>query len=77
MNPQQAVNDLLKSGWTQIELALEVGTSQPTIHRIKSGANRRGVPFELAMALITLADGLANEVCIKRAARARRARRVR
>lgn len=73
MNPQQAVNDLLKSGWTQIDLALEVGTSQPTIHRIKSGANRRGVPFELAMALITLADGLPEKARVKRAVRERRA----
>jgi hypothetical protein len=73
MNPQQAVNDLLKSGWTQIDLALEVGTSQPTIHRIKSGANRRGVPFELAMALITLADGLQGKARVKRAVRERRA----
>lgn len=59
MNPQQAVIQLLKSGWTQAALADEVGISQSTIHRIKTGgARRRGVPFELAMALITLARAL-------------------
>lgn len=67
MNPQQAVIDLLKSGWTQVDLANEVGTSQPTIHRIKSGLNRRGVPFELAMALIVMAKGLPGKTLVEQA----------
>ena len=73
MNPQQAVIDLLKSGWTQAGLANEVGTSQPTIHRIKSGLIRRGVPFELALALIAMAEGLPGKVIVEQAVQERRA----
>jgi predicted transcriptional regulator len=73
MNPQQAVIRLLNSGWTQINLAHEVGSSQPTIHRIKSGSIRRGVPFELAMALIAMAEALPAETLVERATQEQRA----
>jgi transcriptional regulator with XRE-family HTH domain len=73
MTPEHAVHLLLKSGWTQIDLALEVGTSQPTIHRIKSGANRRGVPFELGTALIALAEALPRPEQVDAAAQEQRA----
>lgn len=73
MNPQEAVIQLLKSGWTQAGLADEVGTSQPTIHRIKSGLLRRGVSFELALALIAMAEGLPGKVIVEQAVQERRA----
>ncbi len=65
MKPQDAVIRLLNAGWTQVRLADVVGTSQSTIHRIKSGTMHRSVPFELAMALITLAEGLSDNVRVK------------
>lgn len=67
MNPQHAVNELLKSGWTQGRLADEVGCSQSTIHRIRSGVMRRGVSFELALALIVMAEGLPGKTLVERA----------
>ncbi len=73
MNPQDAVIRLLNSGWTQVRLADVVGTSQSTIHRIKSGTMHRGVPYELAMALIVLAEGLPGKTLVERAVQEQRA----
>ena len=38
VSAQDMVNSLLASGFTEGSLAKEVGTSQPTIHRIKKGS---------------------------------------
>lgn len=73
MNPQQAVNALLNAGWTQGRLADEVGCSQSTIHRIKSGLTKRGVSFELALALIVMAEGLPGKAIVERAVQEQRA----
>jgi transcriptional regulator with XRE-family HTH domain len=73
MKPQDAVIRLLNAGWTQVRLADVVDTSQSTIHRIKSGTMRRGVPFELAMALIALAEGLPGKTLVEQAVQEQRA----
>jgi len=54
MKPIDAVTELQKQGWTETAIAEAVGTSQPTINRIKGGANPL---FDLGMALVTLAAG--------------------
>jgi Helix-turn-helix domain len=51
---QLAVIQLLRSGWTQAELAKEVGVSQPTIHRICSARRPRRIGYELGAALLAL-----------------------
>lgn len=56
MNPQTAVVALIALGWSESRIAKEVGTSQPTVHRIKHGLQRRGVSFETAKAVIDLAE---------------------
>jgi transcriptional regulator len=56
MTPQSAVLHLIASGWSEAKIAKEVGTSQPTIHRIKHDRNARGTSFEVGNALIRLAD---------------------
>jgi DNA-binding NarL/FixJ family response regulator len=56
MNPQTAVATLIALGWSESRIAKEVGTSQPTVHRIKHGLQRRGVSFETAKAVIDLAE---------------------
>ncbi len=52
MKPIDAIVSLQEQGWTEAAIAEAVGTSQPTINRIKSGANPL---FDLGMALVTLA----------------------
>ncbi|MBB4722720.1 helix-turn-helix domain-containing protein [Xanthomonas euvesicatoria] len=51
--PAQAVLRLVEAGWSESRIAKEVGTSQPTIHRIKHG--QRSVAFEIGTALVRLA----------------------
>jgi hypothetical protein len=51
---QLAVIQLLRSGWTQADLAKEVGVSQPTIHRICSARRPRRIGYELGAALLAL-----------------------
>lgn len=51
---QIAVIQLLRSGWTQADLAKEVGVSQPTIHRICSAKRPRRIGYELGAALLAL-----------------------
>jgi DNA-binding XRE family transcriptional regulator len=58
MNPQEAIKALVRAGWTEAAMAKEVGVSQPTIHRIKHGQQRRGASFETCTALIALAASL-------------------
>ena len=55
---QLAVIQLLRSGWTQADLAKEVGVSQPTIHRICSAKRPRRIGYELGAALLALLDDL-------------------
>lgn len=56
MTPQQAVERLINLGWSEARIAVEIGTSQPTIHRIKRGSQPRGASFNTCTALIALAD---------------------
>lgn len=52
MKPIEAIAALQKNGWTETTIAQAVGTSQPTINRIKSGS----MPlFDLGIALVNLA----------------------
>lgn len=55
MDIQKAVTDLTDAGWSQSRIAREVGlgTTQPTINRIKSGVTKYP-RFELGMAIIEL-----------------------
>lgn len=55
---QLAVIQLLRSGWTQADLAKEVGVSQPTIHRICSAKRPRRIGYEIGAALLALLDDL-------------------
>lgn len=43
MTPADAINLLLSRKWTEARIAAAVGTSQPTINRIKQGAATRYV----------------------------------
>lgn len=52
MNPKDAISALQKSGWTETMIANAVGTSQPTINRIKRGA----MPgYDIGAAIVALA----------------------
>ncbi len=55
MTPREAVLSLIAHGWSESRIAKEVGTSQPTIHRIKRGTQVRGASFETSIAVIELA----------------------
>lgn len=61
MTPQDAVHRLNAAGWSESRIARQVGTSQPTIHRIKHGKQRRGAGFEVCAALLELARQLPDE----------------
>jgi hypothetical protein len=54
MNPRDAVLGLLAAGWSESRIAREVGASQPTIHRVKHGAQRRGLSFDLGRRVLDL-----------------------
>ncbi|MEB1136037.1 helix-turn-helix domain-containing protein [Xanthomonas campestris pv. campestris] len=54
--PAQAVLKLVQAGWSESRIAKEVGTSQPTVHRIKHG--QKSVAFGVGLALVRLADSL-------------------
>lgn len=51
--PSEAVRRLISAGWSEARIAKEVGTSQPTIHRVKHG--QKSVAFEVGLALVRLA----------------------
>jgi len=55
MDPQKptlAVNKLIELGWTEAGIAASVGSTQPTIHRIKEGGS---CLYALGAALVRLA----------------------
>jgi len=54
--PTQAVLKLVRAGWSESRIAKEVGTSQPTIHRVKHG--QKSVAFDIGLALVRLAETL-------------------
>ncbi|HVI60107.1 MAG TPA: helix-turn-helix transcriptional regulator [Luteimonas sp.] len=54
--PTEAVEALVKAGWSEARIAKEAQTSQPTIHRVKNG--HANVTFGLGLRLIRLAQGL-------------------
>lgn len=51
MTPSNAITALISAGWTEAGIAEEVGTSQPTINRIRHGAQPR---FQLGTDLLAL-----------------------
>ncbi|KAF1005447.1 MAG: hypothetical protein GAK28_03199 [Luteibacter sp.] len=53
MSPSDAIHLLLSQKWTEARIAAAVGTSQPTINRIKQGTAPR---YSLGEALIRLAN---------------------
>jgi Transposase and inactivated derivatives, IS30 family len=53
MTPQQAVQALVKNGWSEARIAREIGTSQPTVHRIKRGHD--GAAYKTVKSLLALA----------------------
>lgn len=52
MTPSLAISRLLDAGWTETGLAEAVGSTQPTINRIKHGASPL---YEVGAALVELA----------------------
>jgi len=52
MSPQEAVETLIARGWTEAAIAEAVGVTQPTINRIKGGAEPS---YATGLALVTLA----------------------
>lgn len=56
ISPQQAVKALVKAKWSEARIAKAVGTSQPTIHRLKHGAQKR-VAFDIGTKLVAIASG--------------------
>lgn len=52
MKPSEAVAELQNLGWTQAEIAASVGSTQPTIARIKAG---KPPFFDVGIALVNLA----------------------
>lgn len=57
-DPTAAVSALISAGWSEAAIASEVGASQPTIHRIKHGA--QSVEFRMGMRIIRLAEMVAS-----------------
>lgn len=53
MTPATAIQTLLASGWTEAKIAAEVGTTQPTINRIKRGATPS---YDVGAAVVALAQ---------------------
>lgn len=60
ISPQQAVQALVEAKWSEARIARAVGTSQPTIHRLKHGLQKR-VAFDVGMRLVSIAGLLAAE----------------
>lgn len=59
LNPSEAVGRLIRAGWSESRIARHVGTSQPTIHRIKHG--QKTVAFEIGLALVRLAAAVSSQ----------------
>jgi transcriptional regulator with XRE-family HTH domain len=54
MKPSDAIQRLLDSQeWTESRIAAEVGTSQPTVNRIKRGASPS---YEVGAAIVALVE---------------------
>jgi transcriptional regulator with XRE-family HTH domain len=58
MTPAEAITSLLSRQWTEARIAEAVGTSQPTINRIKQGTSPR---YAVGEALVRLAGTAAPE----------------
>lgn len=58
MSPADAIKQLLARDWTEAGIAAAVRTSQPTINRIKQGAEPR---YRVGAALVELAEQPAAE----------------
>lgn len=55
--PKEAVETLLERGWTEAAIAEEVGVTQPTINRIKTGT----IPgWDVGRAIVDLAKSRRN-----------------
>ncbi|MDT3467913.1 hypothetical protein [Stenotrophomonas maltophilia] len=64
LSPQQAVQVLVKAKWSEARIAKAVGTSQPTIHRLKRGT-QKSVAFEVGTKLVAIATPLWSDVGIE------------
>lgn len=53
LTPQMAVQVLVGAGWSEARIAREIGTSQPTVHRIKRG--HQGAAYTTVKRLMELA----------------------
>lgn len=60
MDPQTAVNKLIAAGWSELRIAREAKTNQPTINRIKRGTSRDCM-YQLGVRLVVLAEQLPDE----------------
>jgi len=54
MDPQKAISSLLKRGWTQQQVADEIGVNQSTIQRIYLNGQKPG--WDLALKIMKLAQ---------------------
>ena len=48
-----AIQDLISAGYTEAQIAKQVGTTQPTIHYLKTGASS-DVKYRLGVRLVLL-----------------------
>ena len=67
MNATDAVKKLLLAGWTQADIAKEIGCQQPNVQKIKAG--RKTTP-ERALQLRALANRAVRTKAYKEASRA-------
>jgi len=51
---------LVQAKWSEARIAKAVGTSQPTIHRLKHGTQKR-VGFEVGTKLVAIAGDLPDD----------------
>lgn len=54
MNPSEAIAALRKAGWSEVAIAKEVGSTQPTINRISR--EKTQPTYSLGNALVELAE---------------------
>jgi len=52
MTPKEAVQTLVQAGWSEARIARAIGTSQPTVHRIKRGHD--GAAYRTVKSLLEL-----------------------
>jgi DNA-binding XRE family transcriptional regulator len=64
------LDDLIAStGWTERDLAFEVGVSQPTINRVRTGAMNASLGLALRISAVTSGDVSARDLPMSKQAR--------